>query len=120
MKYLAIVLALGLISLMACKKDKEKNLIYGTVQMDAAWNTTYILIKDPGQRQQDFLCDYTVAMFSSLYPNCGSAVAVSNLPDHLKATGTKIKFSKWEFKAVPAAAYVVRTIEIKDAQLTDW
>lgn len=120
MKYLAILLALGLISLTACKKDKEDNLIYGTVQTDAAWNTTYVLIKDPGKRQQDFLCDKTIGMLSSMYPNCGIAVAVSNLPDHLKVSGTKIKFSKWEFTAIPAAAHVLRTIEIKDAQLANW
>lgn len=120
MKYLAIVLALGLISLTACKKDKEKNIIYGTVQSDAGGNNTYVVIKDPSFRKHDFLCESMVGMLSSFYPNCSMAVIVSNLPTALKASGTKIKFSKWEFKAVPAAAHVLRTIEIKDAKLASW
>ena len=120
MKYLAILLALGLISLTACKKDKKDNFIYGTVQTDAAGNTTYVVIRDFEQKQQDFLCDKTIGMLSSMYPNCGMAVNVSNLPTALKVSGTKIKFSEWEFTAIPAAAHVLRTIEIKDAQLANW
>lgn len=78
MKYLALILALGLISLTACKKDKEKNIIYGTVQADGV--ETFVLIKDPDHVKQDFLCEKMVGMLSSFYPNCSIAVAVSNLP----------------------------------------
>jgi len=96
-----IVSALILFTLFSCKKEKNTwTTATVTQQASCLPNSRMVILDNPDRIKHPFLCDPTLAMLSSSYPNCGSSAVILNLPTALSQPGTQIKFSQWVDKGL--------------------
>lgn len=114
-----LVFFLSVIVLFSCRKDNNKNPVYGLVKTraDSTSNTWVVEILNPDASKQSFLCNKMDGMLSSLYYNCGNAVFITNLPASLRVAEMKIVFSKWKDNngSTAPAMRMAHALEVYDA-----
>ena len=84
-----------LASFAACSKEKDGEVITGTVQQaGGCFGNSWLVHIDNGNADQySFLCK-SPASTSGF--NCSNSVYIINMPSALSQSGKRIKFSRWE------------------------
>ena len=112
-----LVVAFVFLSILSCNKEDDQ-WITGTVVQDHGCfpNTWLVRLDNPNYLKYSFLCDPSAVTMSSWTNNCDNSVFILDLPLHLRQTGTRIKFSKWEDKGLLcfSSIFAPHHLEVQD------